>query len=93
MSLPARVAILTEPILVDNEIRRILRSNGMFICLDSLNQNLVYRANCWLHYIRGNRSKSTLKRMPKSVRIRDLIEGFSTVDVYFWRNDLRNAGL
>lgn len=73
-----------EPLLVDTEIRRVLRPGGIFICVDSLNHNPVYRANRWLHFIRGNRSKSTLKRMPDLARIRALSEGFSNVDVRFF---------
>ena len=72
------------PILVDTEIRRVLRPGGMLICVDSLNNNPVYRANRWIHYLRGNRSKSTLKRMPDLARIRSLSEGFSSVNVRFF---------
>jgi ubiquinone/menaquinone biosynthesis C-methylase UbiE len=72
------------PILVDTEIRRVLRPGGMLICVDSLNHNPVYRANRWLHYMRGNRSKSTLKRMPDLARIRALGEEFSIVNVHFF---------
>ena len=73
-----------DPILVDTEIRRVLRPGGIFICVDSLNHNPVYRANRWLHFIRGNRSKSTLKRMPDLARIRALSYGYSNVDVRFF---------
>jgi ubiquinone/menaquinone biosynthesis C-methylase UbiE len=73
-----------DPILVDSEIRRVLRPGGMLICVDSLNHNPVYRANRWLHYIRGNRSKSTLERMPDLARIRALSEGFSSVNVRYF---------
>jgi ubiquinone/menaquinone biosynthesis C-methylase UbiE len=72
-----------DPHLVDAEIRRV-RPGGTFICVDSLNHNPVYRANRWLHYLRGNRSKSTLKRMPDLVRIKALGEGFSNVSVRYF---------
>lgn len=72
------------PILVDAEIRRVLRPGGMLICVDSLNHNPIYRANRWLHYMRGNRSRSTLRRMPDLARIRALSEGFSSVNVRFF---------
>jgi ubiquinone/menaquinone biosynthesis C-methylase UbiE len=73
-----------DPHEVDAEVRRVLRPGGMFICVDSLNHNPVYRANRWLHYLRGNRSKSTLKRMPDLARIRALGEGFSSVNVRYF---------
>jgi ubiquinone/menaquinone biosynthesis C-methylase UbiE len=73
-----------EPVLVNKEIRRVLRSGGMFICVDSLNHNPIYCANRWLHYLRGNRSKNTLKRVPNLPRIKDLSEGFCNVNVRFF---------
>ena len=50
--------------LVLNEIHRVLKPNGIFICIDSLNENPIYKLNRYIHYLRGNRTKSTLKRMP-----------------------------
>jgi len=73
-----------DPYLVDAEISRVLRPGGMLICVDSLNHNPVYRANRWLHYLRGNRSKSTIKHMPDLARIRALGGGFSSVDVRYF---------
>ncbi len=50
--------------LVLNEIHRVLKPNGIFICIDALNENPIYKLNRYIHYLRGNRTKSTLKRMP-----------------------------
>ena len=73
-----------DPNLVDAEIRRVLRPGGIFICVDSLNHNPLYRINRWLHYLRGNRSKSTLMRMPDLTRIKALGFGFSRVNVNYF---------
>ena len=73
-----------DPHVVDAEIRRLLRPGGMLICIDSLNHNPVYRMNRWLHYLRGNRSKSTLMRMPDMARIDALGAGFSIVNVHYF---------
>ena len=73
-----------EPRLVDSEIRRVLRPGGMLICVDSLNHNPVYRLNRWVHYLRGNRSRSTLNRMPDLTRIQALGDGFLDVDVQYF---------
>jgi ubiquinone/menaquinone biosynthesis C-methylase UbiE len=73
-----------EPRLVDAEIRRVLRPGGMLICVDSLNHNPIYRFNRWIHYLRGNRSKSTLIRIPDFARIQALGDGFSNVDVQYF---------
>lgn len=47
-----------------NEIYRVLKKDGIFIALDSLNHNPIYRFNRYLHFLKGNRSKSTIVRMP-----------------------------
>lgn len=73
-----------DPYLVDIEIKRVLRPGVILICVDSLNHNPIYRANRWLHHMRGNRSKSTLKRMPDLARIEALGERFSTVNVRYF---------
>jgi SAM-dependent methyltransferase len=46
------------------EIHRVLKEEGVFICVDSLNHNPLYRFNRWIHYLLGGRTKSTLLRMP-----------------------------
>jgi ubiquinone/menaquinone biosynthesis C-methylase UbiE len=73
-----------NPDMVDQEIKRILRPGGSFICVDSLNHNPVYRFNRWLHYVKGDRSKSTLCRMPTLDRIRSISGGFEKADIYFF---------
>lgn len=44
-------------------IHRLLKPGGIFIGDDSLNHNPVYRINRFIHFLRGNRSCSTLMRM------------------------------
>ena len=50
--------------VVMNEIYRVLKPGGVMIVVDSLNNNLIYRFNRYMHYLKGNRTKSTLVRMP-----------------------------
>lgn len=73
-----------EPVLVDAEIKRVLRSGGLLICVDTLDHNPIYRLNRWLHYLRGERTKNTLQRMPDLARIEALINGFTSVDVHYF---------
>lgn len=47
-----------------SEVARMLRPGGHFLCIDSLNHNPLYRFNRYLHYRRGERTLSTLERMP-----------------------------
>ena len=49
--------------LVDNEIYRVLKPGGKFICVDSLNNNIIYRLNRFIGYIFGKRSLMTIKNM------------------------------
>ena len=73
-----------EPALVDAEIRRVLRPGGLLVCVDSLNHNPIYRLNRWLHYRRGARTRSTLRRMPDLARIESLGSGFASVNVRYF---------
>lgn len=73
-----------EPETVYREIKRILRPNGMFICVDSLGHNPIYRFNRWIHFLRGRRTKSTLKHMPNLGRIKNLTSGFNHVDIQYF---------
>ncbi len=73
-----------DTLRVLSEIERVLRPGGVFVCVDSLNDNPVYRFNRWLHYLRGGRSKSTLRRMP-STRTLDLYSSrFESVQVRYF---------
>lgn len=73
-----------DPALVIREIRRVLRPGGCFIAVDSFNENPIYRFNRWLHYLRGNRSKSTLLRMPNKKTIQAYRDSFGCVEVRYF---------
>jgi ubiquinone/menaquinone biosynthesis C-methylase UbiE len=73
-----------EPALVDTEIKRVLRLGGRLICVDSLNHNPIYRLNRWIQYMRGNRTKSTLQRMPSLLRIKALTNGFNHIETHYF---------
>ncbi|MBF0613171.1 MAG: class I SAM-dependent methyltransferase [Magnetococcales bacterium] len=70
--------------IVLSEIVRVLKSNGKFICVDSLNNNPIYRLNRWLAYKMGKRSKSTLLRMPALETINKYKNSFNKVEVAFF---------
>lgn len=73
-----------EPSSVDEEIMRVLRPGGTFVCVDSLNHNPVYRFNRWVRMLRGHRTASTLRRMPDQRRIDGITQGFESVSVYYF---------
>ncbi len=66
------------------EIIRILKPEGVFICLDSFNHNIIYRFNRKLHYLRGNRSLSTLKRMPNEHLVSKIQPLFNEFKLYYF---------
>lgn len=70
--------------MTKNEIYRVLKKNGKFISVDSFNHNPIYRLNRYLHYKRGHRTVSTLKRMPNLALIHDYERLFGSVDARFF---------
>ena len=69
-----------------SEIYRVLRPGGVFVCIDSLNNNPIYRFNRWIHFIRGNRSRSTLLRMPTLRSISAYADTFGSASIEYLRN-------
>lgn len=67
-----------------NEIYRVLKSGGIYIALDSLNNNPIYRFNRYIHYLKGNRSKSTLSRMPSLKLLNEYEKKFHETQVNFY---------
>lgn len=50
--------------IVRNEIFRVLKNNSFFICIDSLDHNLIYKINRFIHFLRGKRTLETINRIP-----------------------------
>jgi len=70
--------------LVMNEIYRVLKLGGVAVLVDSLNDNPIYRLNRYINYIKGNRTESTLKRMPNVNLIDEYIKKFGYGKVKFF---------
>ncbi|MFA7264986.1 MAG: class I SAM-dependent methyltransferase [Candidatus Nanopelagicales bacterium] len=73
-----------DPAAVDKEICRVLKPGGSLLIVDSLNHNPIYRANRWVNYRRGRRTRSTIVRMPTSARIKGLTQHFETSSVEYY---------
>jgi ubiquinone/menaquinone biosynthesis C-methylase UbiE len=69
---------------VFGEVRRVLKPEGSFICVDSLNNNPIYRLNRWIHYLRGERTKSTLVNMPSVAKLEAICHSFHNGQVYYF---------
>ena len=69
---------------VMNEINRVLKPGGLFICVDSLNNNIIYKLNRWIAYKRGKRSLSTLINMPSIKLINEYKKKFEEININFF---------
>ena len=61
-----------------------LKPGGYFICIDSLDDNVIYRANRLFHFFRGKRSFSTLQNMPSLRLLKRYEEVFAEMEVRFF---------
>lgn len=66
------------------EVLRILKPGGIFIALDSFNHNFIYRFNRYLHYLKGNRSISTLNRMPSEKTLTYFAGQFKSIEKHYF---------
>ena len=57
--------------IVRKEIFKVLKPNGYFICIDSLDHNPIYKINRLIHYLKGERRWETISRIPKIKLIKD----------------------
>lgn len=57
---------------VDSEIRRVIKPNGYFICVDTLNNNLIYRFYRYINYYRSNMTKMMYDNTPTIERLNSL---------------------
>lgn len=56
---------------VREEIFKVLKPNGYFICIDSLDHNPIYKINRLFHFLKGERRWETISRIPKIKLIKD----------------------
>lgn len=66
------------------EVKRVLKPGGKFIVIDSFNHNIFYRLNRYLHFIKGNRTFSTLTRMPNYKLLKFIKHEFQVIEVQYY---------
>ena len=70
--------------LVMENIYRVLKPGGTFLCVDSLNDNFIYKINRFLHFLRGNRSFSTIVRIPNIRTLEMYKRKFSNCSIKYY---------
>ena len=80
-----------DPKTVQDEIYRVLKRGGTFVAVDTLNHNPIYKLNRYLHYLKNNRSKSTLERMPTIQTIECYKNIFGYAEVKFFGSIIWSA--
>jgi ubiquinone/menaquinone biosynthesis C-methylase UbiE len=70
--------------IVMNEIYRVLKQGGIFIAVDALNNNPIYRLNRYIRYLRGGTSLSIIKRIPNLKLLQKYEQKFGKTEVKFF---------
>lgn len=70
--------------IVLDEIFRVLKKNGKFICIDSFNENPIYVLHRLLNILRGKRTLITLKRIPNFKLMKKYSRKFKKVKVSYF---------
>ena len=70
--------------IVLDQIFRVLKKNGKFICIDSFNENPIYVLHRLVNIIRGRRTFATLKRIPNFKLLKKYKSKFKTLKVNYY---------
>ena len=73
-----------ENSIVMSELYRVLKPLGVVIIVDSLNNNIIFRLNRYVHFYRGKRSRSTITRIPNINLIKRYTKKFGNGKVKFF---------
>jgi ubiquinone/menaquinone biosynthesis C-methylase UbiE len=66
------------------EMKRIMKKDGLLILLDSNSDFWIYRLNRFVHYLSGQRSFDTLRKMPNSKFINELTRNEKIVELNYF---------
>lgn len=68
---------------VSTEVRRVLKPDGTWIIVDSLNDNPLYRFNRWIGRIRHRRTALAVRNVPTNAAIQGLAGHFRSMSVAY----------
>jgi SAM-dependent methyltransferase len=68
---------------VSAEVRRVLRPDGSWVLVDSLDENPVYRINRWIGYLRRRRTQLAVENIPTTASLRTLRRQFASVQIHY----------
>ena len=68
---------------VEQEIRRLLRPDGAWVIVDSLDESPFYRLNRWIGFLRRRRTALAVRNIPTVSTLRKLDEAFRAVDISY----------
>ena len=66
------------------EINRLLKPRGLFICIDSLNDNPIYKLNRYILYLRKKKSFTAITNAPTIKKINSYNNLFTLKESYFY---------
>ena len=77
-----------DPVQLIGEIRRLLSSDGTLIVIDALRHNPIYKLNRFVALFRGDRTFTSLRRIPSLKTIASLTKYFGNSEVHFFGHSL-----
>ena len=70
--------------IIQSEINRVLKKNGLLIVVDSLNENPIYKFKRLFDVLRKKRTKSSYLNLPKMKTIDNFSKDFEILDLSFY---------
>ena len=69
--------------VLSREVRRILRPNGAWVIVDSLNESPFYRFNRWVGFLRKRRTALAVHNVPNVASLQELRREFERVEISY----------
>jgi ubiquinone/menaquinone biosynthesis C-methylase UbiE len=68
---------------VSTELRRVLRPDGAWVLVDSLDESPIYRFNRWVGFLRRRRTQLATENIPTTESLLTLRRRFASVDIRY----------